>query len=376
MKNVKIGIIGGGQLGLLLTQAAIDFPAHISIFDPNENCPAAIFTNHYTKGNFDDYQAILEFGKDKEVLIFETEKANVKALKELQEMGKKILSSPQTLEWIQDKGKQKEKLEAAGIPTSPFHYVAAEEVKNYPGPFPIVQKWRTGGYDGYGVQIHKNRETLSQAEARDSIFEALVDLEKEVSVLVARNEAGDLAIYPPVEMVFDPVANLVDYLLAPANINNKQSEALEGLTKKIAEKLEFIGIYAIEFFIDKKGEIYVNEISPRPHNSGHHTVSANVTSQYEQQIRIALGLPLGSTQQLSPCLMLNLLAENVTGETHYQGLKEAYEISNVQYVLYGKNEVRPSRKMGHALILEQNSAIALEKMKQIKNTLTITTNEQ
>lgn len=376
MKNQKIGIIGGGQLGLLLSQAAINFPAHVSIYDPDSTCPAKAYSNEFKQGAFDDFDAIVEFGKNKDAIIFETEKTNVKALKALQEMGKKVLSSPSTLEWIQNKRFQKEKFIEAGIKTADFKAIKAEEVNGYQGPFPIVQKWEVGGYDGYGVQVHKNLESISKAKACDSIFESLVDIDKELSMLVARSEKGEIEIYPAVEMVFDPAINLVDYLFSPANISDEIAKLLKETTKQIAEKLNFVGIYAIEYFLDKKGELYVNEISPRPHNSGHHTVSANITSQYEQQIRLALGLPLGSSEMISPCVMMNLLGADTRGETHYIGMEEAYKLTNVQYVLYGKDQVKPSRKMGHALILEKSIEQALEKMKHIRKTLTITSNEQ
>lgn len=372
MKNTKIGIIGGGQLGLLLTQSAITFPAHVSVYDPNENCPATPFTHLFMQGGFDDYEKIVEFGKDQDVLIFETEKTDVKALFELEKMGKKIVSSPTTLQWIQDKGLQKQKLQEAGLPTSDFQFAGANEVRNYSGPFPIVQKWRTGGYDGYGVQIHKNQESIQSAQEVDSIFEEKIEIDKEISVIVVRNKQGDVVTYPPVEMVFDPTANLVDYLIAPARLDKKTVEKLNEMCKAMAEKLEFVGLYAIELFIDEQGNIYINEIAPRPHNSGHHTIAANVTSQYEQQIRVALGLPLGSTKQIHPCVMLNLLADDSSGPVSYEGLEQAYQIPNVQYYIYGKTHVRPSRKMGHALILEDDLEIALKRMEQIRNTLTIT----
>lgn len=375
MKTQKIGILGGGQLAMLLAQAAIHFPVKISAYDPDANCSARSYVASFTQGNFDDTQKIIEFGKAHDVVIFETESIDIDALKALEADGIRVVSSPETLEWIRDKGKQKEVLRDAGAPIPAFEYVAASEVRNYNGTFPVVQKWRTGGYDGYGVTIHENADSLKNAKAVDSTFEEVIEIEKEISILLARGDAGDIAIYPPIEMVFDFATNMVDYLVAPAKITQIEKEELFAIAKNLAEKLNFIGIYAIECFIDKKGQIYVNEIAPRPHNSGHHTISANVASQYEQQIRIALGLPLGSTEQLMPCVMMNLLAENATGKTKYVGLEDALAIKNVQYTFYSKEQVRPSRKMGHAVIFEKTLEKALQKMNDVRTTLTITSDE-
>ena len=375
MRGTKLGIIGGGQLGMLLVQAAIRFPVQTSVYDPNPSCSAAAYTQNFVQGSFEDYEKVLEFGLQHDAVIFEIEKTDVTALLELQKRGVRVASAPETLEWIQDKGVQKKMLKEVGIPVPSFEYVSASDVRKYNGPFPVVQKWRTGGYDGYGVAIHEGLESLKNAQEVDSIFEEKVDIAKEISVILARDTHGNVEVYPPVEMVFDPDANLVDYLIAPARIEKQQEEEMNAVARKISEKLNFIGIYAIEFFIDTAGKVYANEIAPRPHNSGHHTISANITSQYEQQIRVALGLPLGYAEQITPCVMVNLLADNTTGPTHYKGLKKAFEIPNVQYTFYGKEEVRPSRKMGHALIIEKTLEKALERMNDIRTTLTITSHE-
>lgn len=373
MENKRIGIVGGGQLGLLLTRAAIQFPASVAIYDPDPTCPAASYTQHFTQGKFDSYDDVLKFGNENDVIIFETESANSQALIDLEKSGKTVVSSPATLEWIQDKGLQKERLKNIGVLTSPFQLISGDDVKNYSGPFPIVQKWRKGGYDGYGVQILRSADDLAVAEEKDSVFEELVSIEKELSMILARSQSGEIVLYPPVEMVFDPDANLVDHLLAPAQISSDQVQEMEVICKKVAEELNFVGIYAIEFFLNKEGDIYVNEISPRPHNSGHHTIPGNVTSQYEQQIRIALGLPLGSTKQVHSCVLVNLLAENAQGDVQYIGLEEAFKIPNVQYTLYGKQKIRPYRKMGHAVIMETDLETAMGRMKAIRDTLRITT---
>jgi 5-(carboxyamino)imidazole ribonucleotide synthase len=376
MHNNKIGIIGGGQLGMLLLRSAIRLPAQVKVYDPDANCSAAHFTDDFTQGEFSDTAKIIEFGKDCDAVIFEIEKVDLKALFELEKMGVRVVSNPHNLAWIQDKGLQKQKFDEAGVPTSAYELVTAAEVQNYNGTFPIVQKWRTGGYDGYGVQIHKTKDSLKGAKPTDSVFEELVDLQKEISVLVARDWQGNIALYPPVEMVFDPALNLVDYLFAPAQVSTETLNQLEEMSREMASTLDFRGIYAIEFFLDNSDKLFVNEISPRPHNSGHHTISANVTSQYEQQLRVALGLPLGSTKMLSPCMMVNLLAENASGKTLYKGIEKAYEIADVQYTFYGKPKVRPGRKMGHAIILEKDLEKALKTRDTIRKTLLITSDEE
>lgn len=375
MHTKKIGIIGGGQLGLLLTQAAINFPVQVAIYDPNPGCPASLYTQNFNRGDFDKREDLLKFGSLQDAIIFETESVNADALIELQEKGVKVISCPQVLAWMKDKGTQKMKLKKAGFPIVDFQYISASEVREYEGRFPVVQKWRTGGYDGYGVKIMREKSDLKSAKEVDSIFEQLLEIDREISVVLARNKDGDIRLYPPVEMVFDPVANLINYLIAPANLSFKKEKQVLEISKEIAEKFNFVGVYAIEFFMDKNGEFYINEIAPRTHNSGHHTIKGNITSQYEQQIRIALGLPLGSTKQITSCLMLNLLADNTKGRTYYQGIEEAFAIPNVQYSLYGKKEVKPGRKMGHVIIMEKTIEKAIEKMNDVRKKLLITSHE-
>lgn len=371
MKNAEIGIIGGGQLGMLLLQAAIPFPCTVSVFDPNPECSAAGFAHRFVQGDFSDKEALMAFGSSCDVVIYENERVNIEALFALQEQGVRVVSSAESLEWIQDKGIQRQKLDEAGFPCPQYKLVSAEEVSSYEGPFPVVQKWRSGGYDGKGVMMIRSAEDLKSAAAEDSVFEEKIDIEKELSMIVARNESGETKVYPAVEMVFDPSLNLLDYLLAPAEIAVEIEAELKRLTLEMAEKLNFVGIYAIEFFLSTAGKLYVNEISPRVHNSGHHTISANITSQYEQAIRIALQLPLGETHTLQSCLLANLVADHSTGLTNYIGLEEAYKIPKIQFTLYGKKKVTPGRKMGHALILSDSKTEALESLKRLRETLTI-----
>lgn len=372
MPHTTLGIIGGGQLGMLLAQEATNFPITTSIYDPNPQCSAARCTPDFTTGDFSDTQRIIDFGTNCDTVIFETEQVSIDPLYALQDAGVHVLSDPHTLEWIQDKGIQKQTLRDAGIPVPPFALVSADQVKSYQGSFPIVQKWRTGGYDGYGVTIHRNAQSLATAQEVDSLFEQPVQIAKELSVIIARDARGNVALYDPVEMVFDPESNMVDFLICPAHISDAVRSQMNEICRTMADKLSFHGIYAVEFFLDVNDQLLVNEISPRPHNSGHHTVEACVTSQYEQQIRIALGLPLGSTDTITPCVMVNLLADKSTGATRYDGLEDAFAIPNVHYTFYHKHQVRPSRKMGHAVILEKSLEKAHQRMNDIRTTLTIT----
>lgn len=373
MRNITLGIIGGGQLGMLLIQKALEFPVKVNLYDPNPDCSAAHFCTEFFEGSFDDADKLYAFGQKCDVIIYELEKVDVETLLKLQAEGVRVVSKPETLEWIQDKGVQNQKLKESGLPIPEFEVYEADKVANYNGPFPVVQKWLKDGYDGQGVNICSAKEDL---QAVDCVLEEMVDIEKELSVIIARDEQGNVVSYDPVEMVFDPKANLVDYLIAPARIEPSLNAEAIRICEQAAKDFDFVGVYAFELFLTKDGRLLVNEISPRVHNSGHQTVSANKTSQYEQQVRIALELPLGSTEQISNCVLLNLLgAEGSSGETEYDGLKEAYEIPSVNYIFYGKTSSKPYRKMGHAIILEDDIQKAIAKVDLIKKTLTIKGNE-
>lgn len=376
MKNTHIGIIGGGQLGLLLIQSAISFPVSVAVYDPNPECSAAGFAHEFVQGNFDDKEGLINFCKKCDVIIYENERINIEALKEVKAMGIGIVSDFEDLEWIQDKFVQRKKLQEADLPGPNFEEVMASEVRSYNGSLPVVQKFKTGGYDGMGVVIHKNEDSIKKAPEVDSVFEEMIDIKSELSVIIARSrKTKETVVYDAVELISNPEINLLDYLVSPARIDQSILDKAKEIGHQIAEKFDFNGIYAIELFLDQNDKILVNEISPRTHNSGHHTISTHVTSQYEQQIRVALGLPLGSIEEISPCVFVNLLADDSTGETTYKGLEEAYEISNVQYTFYGKKQVRPHRKMGHAVILEKNVEDAINKIDKIRNTLTITSHD-
>lgn len=367
--NTHLGILGGGQLGRMMIREAIDMDIHISVLDPARNCPCAPYANEFVLGDFRDYHTVKAFGAQMDVLTVEIEQVNTQALKELRDAGKTVYPSPENLEMIRDKGLQKQFFETNGLPTAPFTLIASSQDIHQ---FPIVQKARTGGYDGKGVQVLRLEEQLKDAFDTPSVLEELADIEKEIAILIARNPQGEVAIYPVVEMLFDPDANLVDNLIAPARISEVQRSEAEGIAKKLIDAMDYVGILAVEMFVNRDGSIWINEIAPRPHNSGHHTIEACMTSQFEQHLRAVLGLPLGSTHQWRAACMLNLLGTpGESGSVIYQGIEKALSEEGVFIHLYGKSETKPFRKMGHLTVLAHSVDAALEKGLQIRKNMHI-----
>lgn len=347
--NLKLGVLGGGQLGRMLLTPAIRYDIHVSVLDPNPDAPCSKLAPSFTTGDFGDYDTVLNFGASCDVVTVEIEHVNTKALKALQDRGVKVFPQPEVLETVQDKGLQKEFYRKNGISTAPFRLVENKsEVMAAADFLPFVQKLRKGGYDGRGVQVMRTEADLEKAFDAPSVLEQFIDFEKELAVLTARNEAGEMVVYPPCEMVFNPEANLVEFLSSPAQIAPDIIANLEETARKTTEAYGITGLLAIEFFKTLEGEIYVNEVAPRPHNSGHHTIEANVTSQYEQHLRAILGMPLGNPEQLRLAAMVNLLgAEGHEGPVHYEGLEEILRLPEVYVHLYGKSTTKPFRKMGH-----------------------------
>lgn len=375
--NLKLGIIAGGQLAKMLIQAASKWDITTYVLDNDETCPAHSIATHYIKGSHLDFDAVYQFGQLVDVLTFEIESVNIEALKKLQSEGLQIAPSPQILELIQDKGLQKNFYQKHNIPTSSFTlYPSPEdiltEIENGKLNFPFVQKLRKGGYDGRGVAVINNKADLEKLLPGASVVEKKVEIAKEISVIVARNAQGETKCYPVVEMVFDPVANLVDKLICPSAITPQQTEKALQLANQIIELLEMEGLLAIEFFIDSKGDVVVNEMAPRTHNSGHHTIESIVTSQFEQQLRAVLNLPLGSTQLVLPAVMLNILGgQGYQGPVKYEGLPESMAIDGVNIHLYGKKITRPYRKMGHVTITSSTLENALQKAEKVKKLIQV-----
>ena len=375
--NLKLGIIAGGQLGKMLIQEASKWDIISYVLDKDENCPAGKIASHYVKGDNLDAESVYQFGKQVDVLTFELENVNIEALKKLKSEGIKVVPDPEILAFIQDKGLQKEFFTSHGIPTSSFKTYKSEseilnDVESKKRTFPFVQKLRKGGYDGRGVSVINNQNDLKKILPGASIVEDKVEIAKEVAAIVARNNKGEIKCFPVVEMLFDPNANLVDKLICPSSITIEQSEKVLTIAGEIIELMNMEGLLAVEFFIDTKGEVSVNELAPRPHNSGHHTIESIVTSQFEQHLRAILGLPLGSTKLKLPSVMLNILGETGhEGPVLYEGLTESLSIEGVKIHLYGKKITKPYRKMGHVTILSSSLDCALKKAEKVKQLIRV-----
>ncbi len=369
-KEFKLGILGGGQLGRMIIREAIKFNVSTSVIDPNPEAPCAEIASNFVVGDFRDYESVLNFGRGMDVLTIEIEDVSVEAIKVLQSEGVKVFPDPKVIELIQDKGTQKQFYRLHGIPTSEFQLI--EDFSEADWPLPFVQKMRRGGYDGRGVQVMLNEGDLAKKLPGPSLLERLVNIEKEISVIVARNEAGETAAYPAVELDFHPVANLVEFLVCPADISKDLEEEAEALAMRLAKELDLVGILAVEMFLDKQGNLMVNEIAPRTHNSGHQSIEGNLTSQFEQQLRAICGMPLGSTEIVQASVMLNLLGDaHSEGEAVYEGLEETLRIPGVYPHLYGKKDTKAFRKMGHVTVLNSSREQALDYARQIKKNLKV-----
>ncbi|MCX7987545.1 MAG: 5-(carboxyamino)imidazole ribonucleotide synthase [Bacteroidales bacterium] len=376
--KLKLGIIAGGQLAKMLIQEASKWDIATYVLDQEEDCPAGQIATCFIRGSRFDYNAVYQFGKQVDILTYEIESINVDALYQLQSEGLQLYPDPSILELIQDKGKQKDYYWQHSFPTAPYtHYSSKAEIlmaiEQRKLKYPFVQKQCKEGYDGRGVAVINSQSDLQKLLDSPSIVEQKVDIDKEISVIVARNVVGEVKCFPAVEMVFEPNANLVDKLICPANIPDKIALEAENIAKKLIESLDMVGLLAIEFFLDKNQQLYINECAPRPHNSGHHTIESTLTSQYEQHLRAILNLPLGSTRILKPAVMVNLLGEpGVQGPVKYEGLKEALAIEGVKIHLYGKKQTRGYRKMGHVTIVADTVDEANTKAEQVKKLLKVT----
>jgi len=369
--KTKLGILGGGQLGRMFIQSAMSYGTPIHILDPNPNCPAANLCDSFTQGSFNDYDTVFDFGSGMDVLTIEIENVNTEALFQLEREGVKVFPQPHIIKLIKDKGVQKQFYKDNNIPTADFELCDSLEEVEQKATFPIVQKMRKGGYDGKGVQILKSPEDLEDAFDVPSLLEEKIDFVKEVSVIVARNEKGEIRSYPTCEQEFNPEANLVEFLFSPAKISQETEKQAQGIAKTIIEKLKMVGLLAVEFFVLEDGSLIVNEMAPRTHNSGHHTMECNYTSQFEQHYRSVMNFPLGSTEIIQPGVMINLLGDkNHTGTPVYKGINEVMKQQGVYVHLYGKTETKPFRKMGHITVvnpdLDKAIANAREVAKSVK----------
>jgi 5-(carboxyamino)imidazole ribonucleotide synthase len=372
-KGFKIGVLGGGQLGRMLLQKSYSYNLEMAFVDPDPKAPCREISNWFYKGDLNDFQMVYDFGKKCDVVSIEIENVNVDALTKLEKEGVKVFPQPAALKTIQDKGLQKLFYQKNNINTSEFFLIENKnEISLFADKFPVIQKLRKGGYDGKGVQILKNVNDLDKAFDAPSVLERLVNIKKEISVIAARAQDGSVTAYPPVEMEFNPEANLVEFLFSPADISKEVEKHAMQLAKDIIAKLDMVGILAVEMFVTPDNEVVVNEVAPRPHNSGHQTIEGNETSQYDQLLRCLIGMPLGSTDITIPSVMVNLLGEKgYVGAAKYDGIEKVMATAGVNVHLYGKNDTKPFRKMGHVTIVDKDLSKAKEKARFVKDTLKI-----
>lgn len=375
----KVGMLGGGQLGKMMAIAGANWHLPLYALDTSSQFPAAPVVHHLFEGDFKDYDDVYHFGKKMDVLTIEIEHVNTEALLRLEEEGVVVHPAPDKLNIIKDKGLQKQFYATHNFPSSPFQVWEEKDallraLQDGSRPYPFVQKSRTAGYDGKGVAVIRSEADLDKILDGPCLTEELVDIDKELAVIVARNPSGDIVAFPAVEMEFNPVANLVEFLLCPAQVEASVAKEAGQLARRVIDQFDLCGLLAVELFLTKSGEILINEVAPRPHNSGHHTIDSCYTSQFEQHLRAILDLPLGSTRMKTPVgIMVNLLgAEGHTGQAQYEGLDQCLAMEGVYLHLYGKTETRPFRKMGHATIVGNDIHATRKKARQVMETLRIT----
>lgn len=378
--DFKLGILGGGQLGKMLALAAGNWDLPIWSMDKTADFPAAPYSTKFIEGNFKDYDDVYNFGKKVDILTIEIEHVNTDALLQLEKEGLTVHPSPSRLNIIKDKGLQKQFYVDHNLPTADFSlYDGAEAIRTAVKAgtltLPFVQKSRGGGYDGKGVAVIKTAQDLAEKLLpAASMVEPLVDIDKELAVVAARNADGEIKAFPTVEMEFNPTANLVEFLVCPADISAEVEQKATEIALKTIEAYEICGLLAVELFLTKSGDILINEVAPRPHNSGHHTIDSCYTSQFQQHLRAVLNWPLGDTTMKTPSVMVNLLGtEGHTGTAHYAGLGEVLQLPGVNLHLYGKKITKPFRKMGHATVTAPTTEEAKKIAKAVQQKLVICT---
>jgi 5-(carboxyamino)imidazole ribonucleotide synthase len=367
----KVGILGGGQLGRMLLQAAANYPVETYVMENDPECPAAHLCHHFIQGDIRNFEDVYQFGKNLDAITIEIESVNEEALEKLESEGVKVYPRPSALRIIKNKIFQKQFYKDHQIPTADFIITQNKtEFGDHLSFLPAVHKLGMGGYDGRGVQVIKTAEEASKAFDEPSVLEKMVVIQKEIAQIVAINEKGEVALYPAVDMVFDKHLNLLDYQISPADIPEKTLWKIEAISLAVVKGLKTPGIFAVELFIDKDGEVYVNETAPRVHNSGHHTIEANYCSQFDMLWRIMLDYPLGNTDHILPAAIINIIGnEGHSGDAKYDGLHEVLQMDNVFVHIYGKKQTKPGRKMGHVTILSKEKQDLVYKANRIKNTL-------
>ena len=370
---LKVGILGGGQLGRMLLQAAANYPVETYVMDHEEDCPAGHLCHRFVKGDIRNFDDVYNFGKGLNALTIEIESVNDAALEKLEAEGVKVYPKTSALRTIKNKITQKQFYTQHSIPTAEYKITQTlEELRNHTDFLPAVHKVATGGYDGRGVQMIRNRDEINKGFDAPGVLEKLVNINKEIAQIIAINDKGETALYPPVDMIFDPHLNLLDYQICPADLPQNTLWKVEAIALRVVKELKSPGIFAVELFVGREGDVYVNETAPRVHNSGHHTIEANYSSQFDMLWRVILGYPLGNTAPILSGAIVNLVGEEGhNGEAHYEGLNEVLQMDNVFVHIYGKKETKAGRKMGHATILSREKHDLVYKAHKIKNTLKV-----
>lgn len=371
---LKIGILGGGQLGRMLLQAAANYPVETFVLENDDESPAAHLCHHFTKGDIRNFDAVYQFGKSLDAITIEIENVNTDALEKLEAEGVKIYPRPAVLKTIKNKIHQKEYYREHSIPSPEFVITEkASDIVEYENMIPAVHKIGEGGYDGKGVQLIRVKEDFSKGFDAPSVLERMVDIKKEIAQMVAVSPSGETALYPPVEMIFDKSLNLLDYQLCPAGLEEKVLWKTEAIALTVARNFKSPGIFAVEMFVDRNDDVWVNETAPRVHNSGHHTIEAHYSSQFDMLWRIMLNYPLGNTDAILPSIMVNIIgSEGCSGDVRYEGLENVLKIENAFVHLYGKKQTKPGRKMGHVTILSKEKQELLHQANKVKHLLIAT----
>ena len=375
--NFTLGILGGGQLGKMLLYETRKFDIKTSVLDPSKNAPCKIACDTFEVGDLMDFETVYNFGKKVDVLTFEIEHVNIDALESLEKEGITVYPSSNTLRNINDKITQKKFYQTHQIPTSSFQIFNSKDelivaINKYEIRYPFVWKQSTGGYDGMGVCIVRNKEDLANVKDTPCIAEKLIPFVNELAVIVSRNPNGEVASYPVVEMEFHPEANQVEYVICPARIENNIAERAKKIAEKVSNAFEHVGLLAVELFQTEEGEILVNEVAPRPHNSGHFSIEGSLTNQFEQHIRAILNLPLGNTKSKIAAIMVNLVGEEgYTGDAYYKNLEQILSLEGVTPHIYGKKQTRPFRKMGHVTIVNNDISKARKIAELVKKTIKV-----
>jgi len=375
--NFKLGILGGGQLGRMLLRETNKFDIQTYIVDPSNNAPCKNYANHFEQGDLLDFDTVYNFGKKVDVLTFEIESVNIEALQKLESEGVSVYPSSKTLSIIQNKATQKLFYTDNQIPTAPFSRFAFtseinDAINNGGLNFPFVWKVAQFGYDGNGVKVIRKADDLIGLPNTECIAEKMVPFKNELAVIVCRNPSGETRNYPVVEMEFHPEANQVEYVICPARISDEVAQKAIDIALKVSREINHVGLLAVELFQTQDDEILVNEVAPRPHNSGHQTIEASYTSQFEQHIRAILDLPLGNTENKAAGIMVNLVgAEGHTGDVFYENINTILAMDGVTPHIYGKKETRPFRKMGHVTIVNNDINIARKIAQEVKETIKV-----